>query len=79
MTFVKITADIHSTTQGETYRIYVGSDLMTERTFVWDPAKDYVEEHIIIEANSITGHEVIVRSVSGANCFYVRNVTAINI
>jgi hypothetical protein len=32
------------------YRVYVDSDLITERTFSWDTREQYVEEHVIINA-----------------------------
>lgn len=32
------------------YRIYVDSDLMTERTFVWDTNEQYIEERVIVAA-----------------------------
>ena len=79
MSFVKIIVNIHATKQGEAYRLYVGSDLMTERTFLWDPANTYVEEHVIIETENVSLQDVTVRAVSGDDCFSLRNVTAINI
>lgn len=32
------------------YRVYVDSDLITERTYSWEPRKFFIEEHVIIEA-----------------------------
>ena len=64
--------------QGESYRLYVGNDLLTERTFSWDPATTYVEEHIIINGDSGIMPAVTVSSVRGHNCFDIRNMSAIN-
>lgn len=75
MKFVTITADIYSTAQNESYRLYINSDLMTERTFLWDPESEYVEEHIIIQPESAATYEVSVQSVSSNACFSIRNVT----
>jgi len=32
------------------YRIYVDDDLITERTFSWNPTTDYIEEHVAVNA-----------------------------
>jgi len=75
MRFITITADVYSTTANESYRLYVNSDLMTERTFLWDPTIDYVEEHIIIQSDLPANYEVSVQSVSNNACFTIKNVT----
>lgn len=75
MRFITVTADIYSTIKGESYRLYVGSDLMTERTFSWEPDTEYVEEHIIIQSESPAEYEVSVQSVSNNACFSIKNVT----
>ena len=33
---------------GPRYRVYVDQDLLTERTFIWDSGKQYIEEHLIV-------------------------------
>jgi hypothetical protein len=35
------------------YRVYVDSDMLTERTFIWKSASQYIREHI--EVNLETG------------------------
>lgn len=44
--------NVHCYYEGKppSYRIYVDDDLITERTFIWDTNRNYIEEHVIIDA-----------------------------
>jgi len=75
MKFTTITADIYSTTQGESYRLYIDDTLLTERTFIWNPIDTYIEEHIIVQAEPGSLHTVSVQSVGKTGDFLVKNVT----
>jgi len=44
------------------YRVYVDTDLMTERTFTWDTNEQYIEEHVIIDA-PIGSHTLRIENV----------------
>jgi hypothetical protein len=48
----ELTFQIHCYYDGAAprYRVYVDSDLITERTFVWDTRDQFIEEHVVIEA-----------------------------
>lgn len=48
MKLVKITVDISCAYIGKppVYRVYVDSELLTERTFTWDSQTQYIKEHI---------------------------------
>lgn len=42
---VKLTFEVHCEgSQGESYRLYLGKDLLTERTWRWTPNKTYLRE-----------------------------------
>ena len=75
MNFVTVKADIYSTTKGESYRLYIDNNLMTERTFVWDPHRIYIEECSIILADTGTTHTISVQSANQTDCFSIKNVT----
>jgi hypothetical protein len=45
------------------YRIYVDDDLITERTFAWNPATDYVQEHVAVEAR-LGSHTLRVENIT---------------
>ena len=45
------------------YRIYVDDDLITERTFTWNPTTDYVEEHVAVEAR-LGSHTLRVENIT---------------
>ena len=75
MKFTTVTADVYSTVRGEAYRLFINNELLTERTFIWDPNLEYVKEHIIVQADKGTIHTVSVQSVSNLPCFSLKNVT----
>jgi len=42
---IKLTFEVHCEgSQGDSYRIYLGKDLLTERTWRWAPKKTYLRE-----------------------------------
>jgi len=48
VTTLTITADIHGDEQGENYRLYINSILMTERTFKWKVGEQFITENMSI-------------------------------
>ena len=75
MKFTTVTADVYSTICGEAYRLFIDNELLTERTFIWDPKLEYVKEHIIVQAEQGSIHTVSVQSVNNLPCFSLKNVT----
>jgi len=56
------------------YRLYVGNDLITERTFTWPSATQYIEEHLIINA-PVGQHQLRLENVDpDYGIFTVKNV-----
>jgi hypothetical protein len=74
MKTIQISADVYSTTEDVSYRIYVDNDLMTERTFKWPHRKYYIEEHLVIKAEKGTTHTIRVESAKESNVFSLRNI-----
>lgn len=75
MKFTTVTTDVYSTICGEAYRLFIDNELLTERTFIWDPNLEYVKEHIIVQAEQGSIHTVSVQSVNNLPCFSLKNVT----
>ena len=76
MRTVSLTVDVWCKYEGEPpiYRVYVDTDLLTERTFIWQSGEQYIREHI--EVNLVPGvHWVSVEKVSEFCTFYIKNVT----
>lgn len=60
MNEIELTLDVFCPTWTVTpfaYRIYVDSDLLTERTYIWRNTEQYVKEHIIVNLEQGT-HEL---------------------
>lgn len=54
------------------YRVYVDSELLTERTFVWPSREQYIREHI--KVNLFPGtHILTIENCSGPNCVFITN------
>ena len=82
---VKITADIYcdrsfkplefATAAQKSYRIYVNSDLLTERTYIWDNKEQFVQENVIVNL-PVGIHEFkILPAHSYYNVFSFKNFT----
>lgn len=56
------------------YRVYVDSDLLTERDFIWPGHEIFIKEHI--EVNLTAGsHSLRVEQVGTNGRIYVKNIT----
>lgn len=71
---ISITVDILArwTDTNPIYRIYVDSDLLTERTYIWDNREQYVRENILVSLNEGL-HTFIVESVNSAGELFCKN------
>ena len=72
----KITVDIyaHWSDKPPRYRVYVNSDLLTERDFVWSGTDQYIRENILV--NLTPGvHSLRVEQVSNSGTIEAKNIT----
>jgi len=72
----QITVDVLcSTTQhgDPVYRVYVDSDLLTERTWIWPAYEIYIRENLEVDIEPGT-HEVRVESCGAQTEFTVQNL-----
>ena len=75
MTLVSITVDISCSYTGTppVYRVFVDSELLTERTFIWDSQTQYVREHI--QVNLSPGvHWLSIEQLDDTAIFTVTNI-----
>ena len=76
MKTVELTADVYSNAEGIAYRLYVDDTLMTERTFRWEPRKNCIEEHMVLQVTPGSTHTVRVESVKkDGEYFTLKNIT----
>jgi hypothetical protein len=85
MNEVKITADIYcdrnfrplefATDVQKSYRVYVDGDLLTERTYIWDNAEQFVQEEIIVDIAPGPHEFKIVPAYPYYNVFSFKNFT----
>lgn len=61
----------HATKPG--YRVYINDDLLTERTYLWNNAEEFVQEHCELRLPAGT-HRLKIQSVNGAGEFIAKNV-----
>jgi len=54
MVEAKITVDVYCnwTAEPKAYRVYFDDDLLTERTYFWRNSEQYIQENIIVLAES---------------------------
>ena len=45
------------------YRVYVDSEMLTERTFIWNSSKQYIREHIEVNL-APGGHSVSIQNLT---------------
>jgi len=71
-----ITVDVHSTWHGEypRYRVYVDSDLLTERDFIWNGNDTFVRENLLVEL-AAGEHSVVIEQIGTAGTIITQNVT----
>lgn len=71
-----ITADVytHWSDISPRYRVYVDSDLLTERDFGWPGHEVFIRENIVVELESGT-HELRIEQVGKQGKIQVKNIT----
>lgn len=74
MKFTEITVDVYGTRQGGIYRLYINDELLTERTFIWNPDEYYIEEHIIIQSDGRSFYTISVEGLRKTDGFLLKNV-----
>ena len=72
----KITVDIYAHWDGKPprYRIYVNSDLLTERDFIWSGTDQYIRENILVNLEPGL-HSLKVEQVSNSGTIEIKNIT----
>jgi len=77
MTLLALSVDVHcnSTAEGApVYRVYVDSDLLTERTWRWPAYSVYVQENIEVDLEPGT-HQLTVQECVTQGCISTQNFT----
>lgn len=71
-----ITVDVYASWSdvAPVYRIYVDSDLLTERTFPWPGHEAYVQENVIVDLDPGT-HSLRVEQINRHGTLSTKNVT----
>ena len=75
MKLVTITVDVGCayTNTPPAYRLYVDSDLLTERTFIWASQTQYVKEHV--QVNLSPGpHWLSIEQLDDSAVFAISNI-----
>lgn len=74
MKLVTISADVYASEEavGNWYRLYVDSELLTERTFIWDSHAVYISEQLMVNLFQGTHHLTCESAISGG--FELRNI-----
>lgn len=71
-----ITVDVYSTRQEAypQYRVYVDSDLLTERDFIWNGNDTFIREYlsVVLEAGE---HSVVIEHIGTTGTITAQNVT----
>lgn len=75
MKIVSITLDVYSGIQNSAYRVYVDSDMMTERTFAWPVDLTYITEHIVLQTEAGSTHTLRLEPLDPANNMSMKNIT----
>jgi hypothetical protein len=85
MNEVKITADIYcdrnfrplefATDAQKSYRVYMDGDLLTERTYIWDNAEQFVRENIIVDIEPGPHEFKVIPAYPYYNVFSFKNFT----
>jgi len=72
--FRHITVDVtcHWSDIPPVYRIYVDSDLITERVFSWPGYHNYIKENLICHLNSGI-HKLRIQNCTGSGTFELKN------
>ena len=52
------------------YRVYVDTDLLTERDFIWSGTEQYVREHVIVNLNP-GEHTLRVEQINTGGIFWI--------
>lgn len=71
MKTVSISVDVWCEYTGDSpvYRVYIDGDMLTERTFIWNTAAQYIREHI--EVNLSSGvHWLTIENCSPGNATF---------
>jgi len=69
-----LTADVYADSANGSYRLYIDSDLITERTWIWPVNQIFIREHIIAELQP-GKHSVLVETCDGTADFQIRSLT----
>lgn len=71
-----ITVDVHASWSDAPprYRVYVDSDLLTERDFIWPGHDVYICEHILVNL-SAGNHELRIEQVGISGVLRTKNIT----
>ena len=71
----KLTVNVHCADSALTpiYRLYVNSDLIAERTFIWDHTKTYITENLLL--NLPAGKHKVWISADRQELFQLRDAT----
>jgi hypothetical protein len=56
------------------YRVYVNSDMLTERSFIWKSASQYIREHIEVNLSPGTHHITIENLTPEMAAYRIENV-----
>lgn len=59
------------------YRVYVDNEMLTERTFTWEPKRHYVREHIEVYLDP-GWHDVKIVNCSGDQVKFIPNNITVN-
>lgn len=74
---IKLTFDVHCEgSQGDSYRIYLGKDLLTERTWRWVPSKTYLQEVAPLKLTSGEYDLRVERVEPASGVFTLNNIIA---
>jgi len=74
---IKLTFEVHCEgSQGDSYRIYLNKDLLTERTWRWVPSKTYLREVAPLKLTSGEYNLQIERVEPATGVFTISNLKA---
>ena len=59
------------------YRVYVDNDMLTERTFIWPGARNYITEHIEVDIEPGV-HQVRIENCSGHGVTFIADNIRVN-
>ena len=76
---INLTFNVHCKgSQGDSYRVYLGKDLLTERTWRWSPATTYLKETAPVRLLPGTYDLKIERVEPGTGVFSITDINAID-